>query len=41
MMVSKDLLLAILSMHSYDRCYGKAIEGLGGLDDRVLRFRYL
>ena len=35
MTISKDLLLAILSMDSYNRGYGEGISGLGGLGTKI------
>ncbi len=35
MTISKDLFLSILAMDSYNRGYGEAIEGLGGLGSTV------
>ena len=35
MTISKDLMLSILAMDSYNRGYGEGIEGLGGLGYKV------
>ncbi len=35
MSISKDLLLAILSLDAYNRGYGEGIKGLGGLGSKV------
>ena len=35
MTISKDLLLAILAMDSYNRGYGAGIEGLGGAGSKI------
>jgi hypothetical protein len=35
MTVSKDLMLALLSLDSYNRGYGAGIEGLGGAGAQI------